>query len=110
MLALHLPLLIAIADFATPVTLFLAASKGQLHLGQRPLEVDPGRDQGQAAPLATTDEALDLVAVQEQLAGSLRIVVLSARRGVRRDVGIAQPHLATLDHGVRIAELRLALT
>ena len=48
MLALHLPLLIAIADLAPAVTLLLAAGKRQLHLGPRPLEVDPGGDQGQA--------------------------------------------------------------
>src|SRR6266516_6911681 len=108
-LALHLPLDITVADLAPAVTMLFSASQGQLHLRPWPLEVDPGRDQSQAAPLAATDQTLDLVTVKEQLAGPLGIVIGGARRSVGRDVGVAQPHLAALDYGVGVAELRLAL-
>src|SRR3954447_13140580 len=85
MLALDLPLDVAVTNLPAPVTLLLAAGEGQLDLGVRPLEVDPRRDQGQPAALAATDESLDLVAVKEQLAGALRIVVLVRGGRVRRD-------------------------
>src|SRR3954454_22406758 len=57
-LALHLALDVAVADLAPTVTLLLAACQRQLHLRPRALEVDPGRDQGQTAPLAATHQAL----------------------------------------------------
>src|SRR4051794_30692952 len=108
-LPLHLALEIAVTDLTAAVPSLLAAGQGQLHLRPRALEVDPGGDQGQAAALAATDQALDLVPVKEQLAGSLGIMIGVARGRIGRDVGIAQPHLALLDHRVGVSQLRLAL-
>ena len=75
-LALDLALHVAVADLAAAVALLLAAGERQLDLRPRALEVDPRRDQRQALALEAADQALDLVAVQEQLARPLGLVVL----------------------------------
>src|SRR4051794_26202776 len=93
-LALDLSPDVTVTNLAAPVALLLAAREGQLDLGPRALEVEPGGDQRQPAPLATPDQALDLVPVEEQLAGTLRVVVLRARGAVGGNVRVAQPDLS----------------
>src|SRR2546423_3946918 len=78
--ALELAPHVALGDLASPIAAVLAARQRQLDLRVRALEVDPGRNQGQAALLRLADQALDLLPVQEQLAGALRVVVLLAGR------------------------------
>src|SRR5204862_395491 len=91
------------------VPLLLAARQSQLDLGVWSLEVDAGGDQRQTAALRAADQPVDLVPVQEQLAWTLWVVVLVRGRRVGRDVGVAKPNLAALDHGIRVAKLGLAL-
>ena len=92
--ALDLATHVTVRDLAPPVAPLLARGQRQLDLRPRSLEVDPGRDQGQAALRRFADQALDLGPVQEQLARPLRLVVLAAGRLVGRDVEVAQPDLA----------------
>ena len=77
LLALDLAADVAVADLAPAVALLLAARQRQLDLGARALEVDPRRARA-SGPCAARrpDQALDLVAVQQQLARALGIVVL----------------------------------
>src|SRR5919201_665954 len=100
-LAARLPL----ADGAALVVALLASGQGELDLGARSLEVDPGRHQGQALLGCLADESLDLAPVHQQLARPLRIVVLPGGRLVGRDVHPKEPHLAVADLRVRILEL-----
>jgi hypothetical protein len=47
--------------------------------------------------------------VQQQLALALRLVVLTRRRRVWRDVHVVQPHLAVANGGKRILQLHAAV-
>src|SRR5215212_6160147 len=91
--ALDLPAQVPVGDLATAIPALLALREGQLDLGPRPLEVDPGRNQGQPALGGLANKALDLPAMKEELARPIGIVVLIRRRQVWRDVGPAQPNL-----------------
>jgi hypothetical protein len=104
-LALDLAPHVAVADLAPTIALFLASRKRQLDLRTRSLELHPGGDQRQPAPLAAPDQPLDLVSVQQQPARPLGIVVVRARRGVWRYVSVSQPHLAGVNNLQRLAEL-----
>src|ERR1044072_8560647 len=104
--ALDLAPHVAFGDLLTAVATLLAAGQGQLHLRARVLEVDPGRDQGQAPLRGLADQALDLRPVQEQLARPLRLVVLAAGRLIRGGGELAQPDLAVVDDRVGVSHLR----
>src|SRR5437764_5921008 len=98
-LALYLPRHLPAADRLSLVIDVLAPGQRDLDLGVRTGEVDPGRDQRQPALGRLADQPLDLLAVQQQLARALRIVVAASRGTVRRDVHPEQPHLTVPDGG-----------
>src|SRR5881394_1049879 len=105
--ALDLATHVTVRDLAPPVAPLLARGQCQLDLCPRALEVDPGRYQGQAALRGFADQPLDLRPMQKQLARPLRLMVLATSRLVRRDVEVAQPHLAIVDYGVGVGHLGL---
>src|SRR5262245_28005760 len=47
--------------------------------------------------------------MEQQLAGTVRVVVLVGGRQVGRDVSAPEPHLAVIDHGIRLVDLSLAV-
>src|SRR5215213_6073000 len=100
--ALDLAAGVALRDLAPPVASLLAFGQRQLDLRARSLEVDPGRDQGQAALRRFAYQALDLRPVEQQPARPLRLVVLAAGRLIRRNVEFAQPYLALLHRRVGV--------
>src|SRR5512134_4000647 len=108
-LALDLAARVALLDVAAAVAALLAGGEGDLDLGARALEVDPGGDQCEAALGGLADQALDLAAVQQQFAGAVGVVVLAAGRQIGRDVGATQPDLAVVDGREGLVELGLAL-
>ena len=69
-------------------------------------EVDARRDERQPALLRARRDAVDLAAVQQQLARTLGLVVLARGGGVGRDVDRVQPQLAVADGRVAVLELR----
>src|SRR3954451_24006085 len=86
--ALGLAAHLAVLQSAALVAHVLAAGEGDLDLRVRALEVHARGDERQAALLGRAGQAVDLAAVQEQLARALRLVVLARRRRVRRYVGV----------------------
>src|SRR3954468_16925223 len=106
--ALHLALELALLDRLALVADVLAPGQRDLDLRAWALEVQARRHQRQALLLGLADQPLDLALVHEQLARALGLMVLARRRPVGRDVDVVQPHLAVLDRGVAVLELRLA--
>src|SRR5262249_23209224 len=105
---LHLAFELALLDRLALVADVLASRQGDLDLRARTLEVEPRGNQGQPALLGLADQPLDLLAVHQQLARALRLVVVARGRPVRRDVDVVEPDLAVLDRRVAVLELRLA--
>src|SRR5579884_3962964 len=82
-----------------------APGQGEGDLGPAVLEVEGEGDEGQRLLLGTTGQLVDLPAVQEQLAGPVRIVAAETLgEGVGGDMDPVQPHLAVLDPGVGIPQ------
>ena len=71
-LPLDLALDLAVADLAPAVAPLLAPRERELDLRPRALEVDASGDQRQALLLGASDQPLDLVAVEEELARAAR--------------------------------------
>src|SRR3712207_8586629 len=81
------------------VVVALAPGQGELALDLALGEVQRERHQRQAALAGLADQPLDLLAVQQELAGAARLVVGPAAVRVLGDVQAAQPHLAVVDRG-----------
>src|SRR4051794_2678179 len=92
--ALHLAFGLALADRLALVVDVLAAGEGDLDLGVWALEVHARRHDGETAFADPAGEAIDLLAVQQQLARAIRLVVLARGGLVVRDVQVVQPQLA----------------
>ncbi len=86
----------------------LAAAEGELHLRLSAGEVQLERHEGQAFLLDGPDQALDLLAVQQQLAGPHGVVIPGAALLVWRDVHPLQPDLAAPDAAEGLLDGRLA--
>ena len=69
-------------------------------------EVDARGHERQPALRGARRQAVDLAAVQQQLAFALGLVVLAAGGRVGRDVHVAQPELAAADRREAVLELR----
>src|SRR5919202_1090570 len=105
---LGLTALVARLDRLALVEAVLAARERDLDLRAGAGEVDPRRHEREAALVDAPDQPLDLALVGEQLARALGLVVLPARRPIRRDVDVVQPQLAVADARVAVLELGLA--
>src|ERR1700744_190395 len=110
-LALDLPRGVAGLDRLALVVEVLALCQRDLALGPRALagEVHPGRDQRQAALVDPHRQPLDLATVQQQLARTLGLVVVTGGRAVGRDVEAVEPALVVPDRRVGVLELGPAL-
>lgn len=94
-----------IGDIDPLVVLSLSTGEPQQHLCKPPTEIQL---QGYDRRPALTDRALplvDLPSVQQQLAGSKRIVVLPVAEFVWRNMTLHQRHLATVYRGIRILQI-----
>ena len=88
----------------------LALAEGHLDLHLAVGEVELGRHQGQTFELHLHADAVDLVAVQQELAGPDRLVPrVLLGVGVGRDVHAVEPGLARVDRAPRLGELHLGL-
>src|SRR4051812_10758253 len=106
--ALHLALLLALADRLALVVRVLAAGQRDLDLRVLALEVDARRHDGQAALADAPDEAVDLTAVQQQLARPVRVVVRAGGGPVVRDVRVGRPPPPLWQRRVAVAHWRAA--
>ena len=84
----------------------LALGERDLDLGAPVLEVQGGRDDGEALLVDLALDLLDLVAVEQQLALASRGVVGPGALGVLRDVHAVQPRLVPLDVDEPVDERR----
>ena len=89
-----LPLGNAALQILTLVVLFLALAQCQRHLRPPLLEVELERHQGQPLALDGSNHAINLATVEEQFAGSHRIMVVPVSLLVRRDVHTFEEDLA----------------
>src|SRR5947209_17894423 len=103
--ALDLAPLVAVAERAPLVGEVLAPGERDLELGVWPLEVDTRGDERQPLLRCLADQALDLAAVEQKLAGALRVVVLARGRRVGRDVHVVHPDLSVAERRVGVLEL-----
>src|SRR5664280_2319326 len=100
---------VALGDLAAPVVELLAAPEPDLQLRVPPaVDEEPERDDRQALRLGLAQQFVDLVAMEEQLPGALRLVVEAVAPGERRDVGADKPGLAALDPRVGLLETDVA--
>ena len=81
----------------------------ELHLRPRAGEVDPRRNEGQPLLLRLADQALDLLAVHQQLPRPLGVVAFAGGGLVRRDVAVVEPHLAVPHERVGVLQVHLAV-
>src|SRR5262245_61087556 len=85
-LALHFAASIAGGDLAAAVVELLALAQPELQLRLTPLgDVDLQRDQGQPLRFCAAQELIDLVAMEQELAVALRLVVEAVAALPRRD-------------------------
>jgi len=96
---------VALGDLAPAVVGLLAPGEPQLQLGMAALvDVEAERDERQPLGLRLDRQHVDLVAVEEELAGPLRLVVEAIAAGPLGDMSADQPRLAALDPGVRLGQ------
>ena len=100
---------VAVGDVAAAVVELLAARQPELDLGPAALvDVQPQRHDRLALGLGPAQQLVDLGAVEQQLAGPLRLVVVAVAALERGDVGADQPRLAALDARVGVGQVGLA--
>src|SRR5258706_6173079 len=103
---LDVAICLASGDVFTLIVELLAARQPQLDLGAAALEVDPQRDQGEALALDLAGDAVDLAAMEQQLAWASRLMIeIGAGLLVGRDMYIVEPGLAADDAGVAAAQV-----
>ena len=104
----HLAFGVALGQGLALVVGALAPGQAQLDLDQVALEVDAQGDQGEAALVDAGRQLVDLLAVEQELAGAGRLVALVAGVGVGGDLHV-QDELVAVDHGVGVLERPFAL-
>src|SRR5262245_7064776 len=102
--AVHLPLDLSLAQRRPLVVELLATGRADLELGATLLEVDPQRNQGQAALGDLASEAADLASVEQQFAITLGIVIGVGAMTVGADVAAEQPDLVVSHRRIRVLE------
>src|SRR6478735_9563854 len=106
---LHLQLRVALGHRLALVLALAALAHAQLDLHPAVLEVHRQRDEGVALPGDLVAQPLDLLGVEEQLAGAVRVVGADAVGvAVRRDVHAVQPDLPVDHPGIRVGQLHVA--
>src|SRR5690606_2438343 len=107
--ALDLALGVARGGVAALVVQLLAAGDGDVELRPAVLEVEPQGHDRQPAAAHGALQLGDLAALQQELPGTLRLVVVVAGVLVRRDVHALDEHLAVPDGGERPGDRAAAL-
>src|SRR5919201_4005397 len=108
-LALEAAPRLPLGDVASLVPSFLATGEGELDLGAPVPEVEPCRDEREAALGGLRGELVDLAAVEEQLAVAVGLVWLDRGLRVRGDVCADEPELAVARLGVGATQAGLPL-
>ncbi len=106
-LAREIALGVAVRDRSTLVVELLAARQPELDLGPTAGDVQLERHDRLALRAGATQQLVDLLAVEQQLAIALGLVVVAVPLFERRNVGADQPGLALLDPGVCRRDVRL---
>src|SRR6266545_1893033 len=107
--ALDVAFRLAFGDIFALIVELLAAREAQFDLGAPALEIEPQRDERETLSLDLAGDALDLAAVQQQLARAGRFMVeISSRLLVRRNMHIVEPYLAADDACVAAAQVEPA--
>src|SRR5439155_5994625 len=104
--AVDLPALHPLADRRALVVELLPDAESQLRLRPPARPVEPQRHERQAPLLDPAPQALDLLAMQQQLAVPLRVVSELARRCIRADVCADEEELVAEEARVRILQVR----
>src|SRR5690606_20919924 len=107
--ALDLAFGVARGRVAPLVVQLLAAPDGDVELRPAVLEVEPERHDREALAAHGALELRDLLALEEELARTPRLVVVVAGVLVGRDVHALDEHLAPLDDGERLGDGAAAL-
>src|SRR5512145_1055309 len=89
-------------DVVPLVVEFLSPAEADLELDARALEVELQRDEGQSPLLRLPEQVVDLLPLEEKLAGAQRIDFAQVAVRVRRDVHVLDEGLAPLDHPVGV--------
>src|SRR5205814_7685601 len=100
----HLATLVAFAERGALVVQLLAAPQAELDLGAAVLKVEPERNERQPALSDLAGQPANLLAVQQQLAVAVRLVVGIGAVAVGIDVAADQPTLTVADGRVRVLE------
>src|SRR5207253_9652670 len=87
------------------VELARASGQAKLDLGMVAGEVNAQRDERVTLLLHLADQARDLLAVQQELARTQRVMVHDIALSIRRDVNVLQPRLAVVDSHETIAKV-----
>ena len=106
--AVHLPLLLALADIFAFVELALALDQGNDDLGLALLEVDLEGYDGVPLLVCLGKQAIDLAFVEQEFSRAQRFVVVVVGKRVGADVHLVQKHLAVFDLGVGVLQVGLA--
>src|SRR2546423_9563353 len=104
--ALDLPVGVAARDVAPLVARLLPAGDGELDLRAAALEVELRRDEREATLAHLAGERLDLLAVEEELAVAVGVVVRGVALVVRRDVRADEPDFSIAKVAIRALEVR----
>src|SRR5439155_925326 len=96
----------ALADRGALVVELLPLPQSQLRLRPALRPVEAERDQREAALLHPAAQALELLAVHQQLPRPHRVVAELARRPVGTDVRAHQEELVAEEAGIRVLQLR----
>ena len=107
--AVNLTLGVAFLDGLAAVLGLATLGQGDLDFGPTFLKVHLERHDGQRLGLGLFENAVDFVAVQQELALAIWVVAPEAHRELPwRNVGLEQPHLAIIDAGVGLGDDGLA--
>src|SRR5215475_11687014 len=107
--AVHVALLHALADRRALVVQLLAASQAELGLGATLHPVEPQRHQREPALLDLPAQLVELAAVQQELALTLRVMAELAGGAVRADVDAHQEELVAEEAGVGVLQVDAAV-
>src|SRR5262245_10000123 len=107
--AVHVALLHPLADRLALVVQLLAASQAELGLGTTLHPVETERHQREPALLDLPAQLVELAAVQQELALTLRVVAELAGGAVRADVDAHQEELVAEEAGVGVLQVDAAV-
>src|SRR4029079_608583 len=94
-------------DLAPPVVVRLAPREPELQLGPATAQVQPQRHDREALRLRLAQQLIDLLAMKEELAGPLGLVVVPVAGLPGRDVQADEPRFAVLDARVGVGQADL---